>query len=193
MDNASKLLDTIIKAPLWFYFAATIACGAPLLDLGVLVRRGATSALTIFGLPLIFWWLCAFSLFVSSAFARALPYIRKRVELEIDRHKWRRIIAALPDDSRNILCVLEGLARNQFYFTPGAEALETLRDKAIVIAELVVDKSPAWGRYNLAHEYLRSYAHHREMFRAELQRTPEGASQIRQTMVAAEARARRSG
>ena len=60
MRDAFRLFYTIIKAPRWFYFAAVMLFGIPMLNLDVLTRVGVTSDIKILGMPLalLHAWKC---------------------------------------------------------------------------------------------------------------------------------------
>jgi hypothetical protein len=182
MENMSKLFDTVIKAPLWFFFAATMACGIPLLNLEPLTRVGVTSDIKLFDLPLALYALLSFSLFASSAIARSSMPILCIFVYWFERLIWRRKLRILPDESRAILAYLEEQAEDKIYYNPKTEAVSLLRDANIFDLVSKSEIGDGWGLFSLTYEYKQACHRHYGMFRAMLKNSDDATRQVREAI-----------
>jgi hypothetical protein len=183
MRDASKLFDTIIKAPLWFYFAAVMLFGIPMLNLDVLTRVGVTDDIKIIGFPLALYALGSLSLFASSAFARSYMAISGVISYVFDWIKWRIKLFALSNDARDLLALVEDDALETFYYDPRDKAVSLLRDRDILSAVLISSSGDGWGKFVLTFPYKTACRRHRPMFRSVLSYSHDDASaQVRATM-----------
>jgi hypothetical protein len=160
MENASKLLDTIIKAPLWFYFAAVIVTGVPMLNLDVFTEVGLRRDIKFSGIPLAFYTLLSVALFVSSAVARSYKAILNVIANMFDRLKWRRRLRTLPDEARILLSIIEEDALPTIHYDPRSHAVSMLRDLGILKADLTSGRGDRWGIFSVTAPYQRACARH---------------------------------
>lgn len=179
MDTYSKILDTIIKAPLWFFFAALLMSAIPLLNLDFLVRLGVASDLKIAGYPVAIFAISFFSLFVSSAVARSYQPIWKFISGVFERVKWRYSIRSLPSEARAILGYAEEQAVQWFFYDPRAPAIKALRDADIIAADIVSSNGEDWGKFRLSYGYTVAYSRHRALFRSALKYAHDDSETIR--------------
>lgn len=128
----SKTLDTVIKAPLWLFFAAMLFTGIPMFNIPNLVGAGVHAEMKIAGMPLALFALASAALFVSSAVARTLPFVLNGVGSVVDAGRWRNRLNSLPPESRSILAMLEKDGCGSFYYDPQSDGLNTLRDAGFV-------------------------------------------------------------
>jgi hypothetical protein len=185
MENAFKLIDTIIKAPLWFFFAALVATSIPLLKLDFLMQNGATGKIEILGVPLVYYTILCFALFVSSAFAHAFLPISNFLSSVFDRLKWWLALAKLPEEARAILALMEEQNMEWLHYDPRNNAISLLRDKGIFQVDFMDSKGEFWGTFRLTAPYRTAYARHRTMFRAAMKYSHDASMGIRSTMQAA--------
>ena len=183
----TKALDTIIKAPLWFFFAAAAMCIVPLLNLAWLARIGVTSDLKPLGYALGYYAVAFTCLFVSSATARSWPMLGHYSQNALDQLKWKRRLSALPEDARALLAQMEELALDWVWYDPRSREVSLLRDRDILEAELVAGE---WGRYSLTSQYKIAYSRHRSLFRSMLKCSQTSAVRVQATMHTAERVAR---
>lgn len=187
MVNIPHLLDTVIKAPLWFFLAGTIAFGVPLLNLEVFKQAGITSDLRLGGLPIAFYALISFSLFASSAVARSYSTVRKYIFDTIQGWLWWRRLSNLPEEARAILAVLEHEGSENFHYEPEDNSISILRDRDLVFVKLM-SGTRSWGRFSLSYLYRDVYHRHRSRFRSALRCSSESMEVARKTMRAVERR-----
>jgi hypothetical protein len=185
MDYA-KVLDTIIKAPLWFFLAALLASGIPMLNLDMFVRAGVTDETKLLGLPLALYAIVFGSLFLTAAVARSIEPIKNSVSKIIDWIAWRTKLLTISAEARNLLALVEEDAMDRFFYDPRDRAITMLRDKGILEAELVSCTGEKWGRFELSYSYRRAYDRHRSIFRSGLKYSHDGSLQCRTIMERAE-------
>jgi hypothetical protein len=182
MPDGPRLLETIIKAPLWLYFAAVMISGILMLNLDVFALVGLNRDIKVFGMPLVVYALLSVSLFVSSAAARSYMAIHGVISYIFDWIKWRRKLFALSDDARALLALVEEDALEAFYYDPRNKAVSLLRDQDILWAEGISSSGDGWGKFNLTYPYKKAYRRHRPMFRSVLKYSHEASTQVRATM-----------
>ncbi len=188
MDYA-KLLDLIIKAPLWLFFAALLVSGIPMLNLDVLTRAGVTSEIKILGMPLGFYALLSASLFGSSATARSYGTIKDSLCGSLDWLTWRRRLFALSNSSRALLAVTEEDSIEFFYYDQRNNAISMLQNKGILEADLISPSGMGWGKFRLTYQYKKAYSRHQRMFRSVLNYSHDASTPVRTIMQKAKAAA----
>jgi len=62
MTNPVDLLDKVIKAPLWFFFATAIGCGLVACDFTFLKAKGIDSSIKLFGVLIALYGIFAVAL-----------------------------------------------------------------------------------------------------------------------------------
>lgn len=138
MEGFAKVLDGLLKAPLWLFFAAFVASWVPLLNLPPLVSGGITHDTTLLGLPMAFWAICFTAVFLSSAVARTstalAPLIGNGFSGLLLDFRLRR----LSHDALVLLTVVEDDSWGTFAYDPDALEIEELRDRNMVRAEEVL-------------------------------------------------------
>jgi hypothetical protein len=182
MEHASKLLDTIIKAPLWFYFASVVVTVVPMLNLAIFTQVGLTSDIKFAGIPLAFYTLVSVALFVSSATARSYTVILDTITNIFDWLKWRRRLRALPDEARILLAIIQEDALTTIYYDPRSHAVSLLRDLGILEADLISERGDRWGIFKVTAPYTRACARHRPTVRSALRYSHDAAVPVRATI-----------
>lgn len=143
-----KILDTAIKAPLWFFFALSIGFGAISAFPTVLFSiEDLAATKSLIGPPAL-WFVISASLFASSAVAR-IWHPTARIAHRIYRATITRISAhMLSDEERALVHLFEAEAAESLTFVDEDPAVTALRDKGYLHATLI-GKSRQWGIYRL--------------------------------------------
>ncbi|MGD9656194.1 MAG: hypothetical protein AB7U61_00915 [Methylocystis sp.] len=184
-------VDTIIKAPLWAFFAAFIFSTVPLLDIDFINEAGA--AKEILGVPLVNISIGSFSLFLSSATARSYKSIVEKLgALKYTMH-WRWTLSRLPHDAKVLLGTLEELSKDWFYYNPRSPEIAALRDLDLIQAELIREDGEGWGKYELTYVYRTACAKRRALFRSKLKYSHDRSAAVRTKMQKALEMAYRTG
>lgn len=164
MKEISPILDTIIKAPLWLFFAALLGFSLLSIQPWPVERMGLPKEVSLFGVPAGIYAIVAGSLWLSSALARAGPSIRDWIRDWI----WRRRIRGLDLRARSLLELLEEDAISSFLYAQHAMEISALRDKNIIHAGRTSGTGHNWGRFYLSSSYEKIYERNRGGFRSVL-------------------------
>lgn len=142
MDSFSKTVDAFVRAPLWLFFAAAVACWIPLFNFPPLVSGGVTSSTSLAGLPLGFWALCTAAVFLSSAVARASSTVTPFVGRVFARAWLSFRLGRLSPAALTLLSVVEEDGWSTFEYDPDAPEVQELRDEELIRPKAVLRSGP---------------------------------------------------
>lgn len=165
MVNPVDLLDKIIKAPLWFFFATAIGCGLVTCNFSFLKEKGVDSSINLFGAPIALYGVFAAALFISSATARAFPIMKEIYAKKADIRLWKKRFRVLSDEARALLDVVDQNALESFCYSPQSPVVLSLQDNEIAILE---HRGDDWARLRLSYPYQRAIKIHRKVLRNEM-------------------------
>ena len=183
MEDPTKLLDTLIKAPLWFFLALALAASITLLGLPPIVRLGLRPDVQIVGVPMVAFAILFGCLFVASAAARFLTALAKgRVE-----HKGRsgtlRRYKYLSNEARYLLHSADEQKVEGFALPLNDPVARELRDLKLIDADRV---SNTVGIFSTTEYFRIDLIYHRKEVLAILRRPWGDMMSLRERMTAAQ-------
>ncbi len=150
--EALRAFDTIVKAPLWLFFASAIFFGSlTFTPTAVLERINIKAPVTIFHFGPAIYFILSLSLFISSLAAHLTPGARNSVRQYFRLKALSRKIHDLTIEERAVLALFEQDHRYELYMNPSAPVTTALRNAGL-IAPTNITPYGQWGGFRLNDE-----------------------------------------
>jgi len=161
-----------------------IVSDAIMFNIPNLVSVGIGADYKLFGVPMALIALLSTAFFLTGLCARSAGAIGNIAAPLVDRLSVWWSLSRLDREAKAILCVFEEDGLTSFYYPPDDDHLSALRDRGLVLPNLVGDRRD-WGVYHVGHQFERSMRRYRGMVRRLLRVDPELVDGVRRKSASA--------